>query len=88
MKIIYERSFLKDIQKISDKNLLDKIDIMIESVKKATEINEIKNIKKLKGHTTAYRMRLGDYRLGFFLENNALIFTRFLHRKEIYRLFP
>jgi len=35
-----------------------------------------------------YRIRLGDYRLGFVFERGAVTFVRCLNRKEIYRYFP
>jgi len=49
---------------------------------------EIPNLKKMKGHTNAYRIRFGDYRIGFLFENNTIILSRVMNRKEIYRYFP
>jgi mRNA interferase RelE/StbE len=51
-------------------------------------LEKIPNIKKLKGHRNAYRVRVGDYRLGLFFENSTILLARFLHRKDIYRIFP
>ena len=48
----------------------------------------IPRIKKLKGHDTFYRIKIGNYRIGFEMVNDELILTRILHRKEIYRYFP
>ena len=45
-------------------------------------------MKKIKRDNNAYRLRVGDYRIGFFLEEDTIIFSRVLHRKEIYRFFP
>lgn len=45
-------------------------------------------MKKLAGQTGAYRLRIGDYRLGFYWEGEKLTLARVLHRKEIYRFFP
>ena len=39
----------------------------------AESLKSIPNTKKLKGHKTAYRTRVGDYRLGFFLENSIIL---------------
>jgi mRNA-degrading endonuclease RelE of RelBE toxin-antitoxin system len=36
----------------------------------------------------AYRIRIGDYRLGIIFDGETLIFERVLHRKGIYRYFP
>jgi mRNA-degrading endonuclease RelE of RelBE toxin-antitoxin system len=48
----------------------------------------INNIKNIKGTKNAYRIRVGYYRIGFFLEENKIIFSRVLHRRDIYRFFP
>jgi mRNA-degrading endonuclease RelE of RelBE toxin-antitoxin system len=51
-------------------------------------MHNIANLKKLKGHLTAYRIRSGDYRIGIFIENKVVIFACFAHRKDIYNEFP
>jgi mRNA interferase RelE/StbE len=52
------------------------------------DTNLLKRIKKLKGHDSFYRIKIGDYRIGFEMVNEELILTRILHRKTIYRYFP
>ncbi|SHF71200.1 mRNA interferase RelE/StbE [Salegentibacter echinorum] len=89
MIITYHSKFKKDIQKIKDeklrKSLLDKI----QNLKDCSNIEEILGIKKLKNHPTAYRMRIGNYRLGFFVEGaRSLRLQRFVKRNDIYKLFP
>ncbi len=88
MKVRYEASFEKDLKSIGDKNLLKKIKKVIEEVQQADDSSSINNLKKLRGYDTFYRIRIGDYRIGIEITGNMLIFTRFLHRKEIYRFFP
>ncbi|HAO10876.1 MAG TPA: plasmid stabilization protein, partial [Planktothrix sp. UBA8407] len=44
--------------------------------------------KKLKGDDNAYRLRVGDYRIGFYFDGETVTFARVLHRKDIYRYFP
>ena len=51
-------------------------------------IDDLPNVKKLKGHKSACRIRVGDYRLGFFYENATISIARFVHRKDIYKIFP
>ena len=51
-------------------------------------LDTIPNTKKLKEFKTAYRTRVGDYRLGFFYENATILIARFVHRKDIYKIFP
>ena len=61
--------------------------IIIEC-KNSENIRSIKHLQKLKGYSTFYRIRLGNYGIGIELEQDTLIFTRFLHRKDIYKFFP
>ena len=48
MKIKFKKSFLKDIEKIKDKNIKRRILKIIEEVKSAEKLKDIKNIKKLR----------------------------------------
>ena len=88
MKVKFEASFEKDLLKIKDKQVLKKVRVLLETLKQAESLSEIAAVTKLKGYTSFYRIRIGNYRLGFELVDNALILTRILHRKEIYRYFP
>ena len=88
MKVRYEASFAKGLKNVRDKSLLKRIAEIIDEVKKADTAKQINSLKKLKGYDTFYRIRFGDYRFGIEIINDELIFTRFLHRKEIYRFFP
>lgn len=88
MIIRYEASFEKDLRKILDKVLLLRIKDVINGVKEAKNAKDINGLKKLKGYETFYRIKLGDYRIGIEVVQDEIIFTRFLHRKEVYRFFP
>jgi mRNA interferase RelE/StbE len=88
MKVLYERSFLKDLKKRKDKALKKRVESVIVEIKQAKDRSKLSALEKLKGHESAYKIRLGDYRMGIFLENDTVIFSRFLHRKEIYKKFP
>ena len=88
MKTLYERSFLKDIKSRKDKALKGRIEAVISDIQKAKDRTELKHVEKLKGHEAAYKIRIGAYRLGLFIEEETVIFSRFLHRKEIYKKFP
>ncbi len=88
MKLAYEACFEKDLKNISDKNLLKKIKSTIEEIGKTDKLSSISNLKKLRGYETFYRIRIGDYRIGIEIIEDCVIFTRVLHRKEVYRYFP
>ena len=60
---------------------------MIEECKAAESLTKLKNVKKLQGYDTFYRIRIGEYRVGLEVLNDELIFTRLLHRKDVYKYF-
>jgi len=88
MKFLFERAFEKDFAKLNDKKLAQSILDIIENVVVAKSIYDIKKNKKLSGHTCAYRVRSGEYRIGLFIEKDTVIFAAFSHRKDIYKKFP
>jgi len=87
MKIEIRNTLLKDIKKIQNTQKL-KLEEVYLSLRECEDISQIPNIKKLKGFDNFYRIRVGDYRLGFTIENDVVILLHFLHRKDIYKLFP
>lgn len=88
MKVIFLTSFKKDLQKISSTKLKVQIIELIELLEESKGLNEIPNLKKLKGYPFAYRIRIGNYRLGVFIEDNTIELTRFVKRNDIYKVFP
>ncbi len=87
METKYLSSFSKDLKKIKNKEVNILLQKIINDIKVAKDFRQIKNLKKLKGHNLAYRIRSGDVRLGIFIENNIDEFVRVLHRKDIYDSF-
>ena len=88
MNVSFRSSFAKDLNRITDKNLLRRVREAIEDVEHAQSINDLPNLKKLKSSKNYYRLRIGDYRIGLAVEDEALVFVRVLNRKDIYRYFP
>ena len=88
MESRFREKFLKDIAFIHHPKILKAIHEAILNAEAAGNLQQIRNIEKMKDAKNAYRIRVGDYRIGFFLEENCIEFTRCLHRKEIYRYFP
>ena len=88
MEVLVDRSFIRDVKKMPEP-MQRLVDVIIQSIKKAKKISDIPKIKKLSGAKNAYRIRVEDYRLGFYIENQKLIvLSRFLPRKDIYGYFP
>ena len=78
MKIQFVAKFSKDLRKIKDQKLLSEIKTVVNECKLAQTLDDIKNLKKLKGYQGFYRIKIGDYRIGVAIINDELIFSRFM----------
>jgi len=88
MNIKVRSKFNKQIKSIQDTKLKLKILSIIEELEQKNSLDQIRNIKKLKGSENAFSIKIGNYRLGFFDEEECIELAVFAHRKDIYRLFP
>lgn len=88
MEVEFLDKFYKDLNSISSRSVKNSLRRLIEEVESASHLFEIANTKKLKGHKSAYRFRIGDYRVGVFYEGQKITFARVVHRKDIYSVFP
>ena len=87
MKIRIDKSFEKDFRKLPA-TVHPEIKNIISQIRTAKNISELTNVKKMAGFSGFYRIKYKSYRVGIYLENDTLILSRVLHRKEIYRFFP
>ena len=92
MKVEFSKKFSKDLDNLKLKSVKQTLLRHIEFLEIVETLEEIPNTKKLRGHKTAFRTRIGDYRLGFFLENSLFyledlftekIFTKYFHNSAI-----
>ena len=88
MKTVFLAHFLKDLDKIKEKGMMVRVVEIIQQVETAESIGSIRNLKKLKGQGIAYRIKVGSYRIGVFIEDDTVEFARIIHRKDIYKKFP
>jgi mRNA interferase RelE/StbE len=88
MRTGFRKSFLRDLKKVKDQEVLDRVAEVIERVEAAATPGEAGDLKKLSGSDDAYRIRIGEYRVGVVIEGEVLEFVRFLPRKDLYRFFP
>ncbi|MFM7478437.1 MAG: type II toxin-antitoxin system RelE family toxin [Microcystis aeruginosa] len=91
MKINYLPTFIKDLKDLKSTSSYSVIkNLVFTDILAVKQLREINNLKKLKGEYNAYRIRIGDYRIVFFVEEDTITFTfaRVLHRREFYRYFP
>ena len=88
MKVEFLKKFSKDLDDVKTRPVKLALIRIIELMEATDSLDKIPNTKKLKGHKTAYRTRVGDYRLGFFFQDSTFLLARFVHRKDIYKIFP
>ncbi len=87
MNIDIRRTFTKDADKLPA-NIQRQVALIITNLQQAKQLSQIKDCKKIKGSKTAYRIRLSQYRIGFFFENEIIELVRVMGRKDIYKYFP
>jgi len=87
MMVEFLSSFNRDIGKLSQ-SVKNDVAHAIAEVEEATKLAETGNLKKLKGFKNVYRIRIGEYRIGLFIEKGTVEFARIVHRKDIYKVFP
>jgi len=65
---LYKKTFLKDLVKLPSYYREQVEKLVFEEVPKLNDISEIQNTKKMKGYQGYYRIRIGDYRVGYKIE--------------------
>lgn len=89
MKVIYTKTFLKDLSKVVPvKRRLQIEKFAFEDCLSFGSIESVGNIERMKGYKNYYKVRFGDYRVGISVKNSIVEFKRVLNRKEIYKFFP
>jgi mRNA interferase RelE/StbE len=87
MIVVITRRFERDEDALGAE-ISDRIADIVEMVMAAETLSDIVGLKKMSGYQTAYRIRLGNYRLGIISDGTTVEFLRVLHRSKIYRFFP
>ena len=64
MNIAFEASFARDLKRVRDKQLLHRVQQVIEGVREAATIDAVAGMKKMEAHDTVYRLRPGDFGAG------------------------
>jgi mRNA interferase RelE/StbE len=75
MKIEFLSKFNQDLNKIHLKSVRNSLLKVIELTQLAETLAEIPNLKKLQGFKSAYRIRIGDYRIGIFIDGDIIQFA-------------
>ena len=89
MNVEFDSSFLKSLSKIKDQSILQRIKKAIIELEESTDLKKVRNLRKLTGYKNYFRIRIGDFRLGFESINDDNVRLIIIsHRKDIYRNFP
>lgn len=89
MNVEYLPKFLKDLKALKSSAIFEAInELVFEEIPASDNLDSISHLSKLKGFDDAFRIRVGDYRIGLFFDGETATFARVLHRSEIYRYFP
>ena len=89
MKVIYTKTFLKDLSKVfPDKRRKQIEKFVFVELPGLSSIESAGNIEQMTGFKNYYKVRFGDFRVGMNKNDNTIEVLRVLNRKEIYKYFP
>ncbi len=88
MKLVLTSRFAKDLRSIRDVSVKADVNSALDKMKAAKRLEDLGDVVKMKGAKNAFRMRVGEYRIGFYLDGDTITLGRFANREDIYRLFP
>lgn len=80
MEVKFAKPFEKDLKAISEKQVILKLDEIIRELQTSPSLQNISNIKRLKGHKDCYRIRIGNYRLGLLVQGKTVWLARLMLR--------
>ncbi len=89
MIVVFSADFYNDIERISDRKVIERALKAIEKIESANFLREVTSVKAMQGYSGFYRIRFGDFRIGFqLLDKNKVRMLAIDHRSKIYKHFP
>lgn len=89
MEVQYRQVFLKDLKQLKSSTSYQRIyDLAFTTLEEINTLEEIPDIKAMRGYAGRYRIRIGNYRIGIEVNGDVIEVMRVLHRREFYRYFP
>ena len=84
-KIIFTNASFKDLERL-DKNMRERILTELKSLS-SSPLDSKRDIKKLKGvGKNIYRLRVGEFRVIYFLSDIRLVVLRIIDRKDLVKI--
>ena len=88
MKVQYRQTFLKDLKQLKSSESYQRIyELAFTTLENINSLDEILDIKAMKGYPNRYRICIGNYRLGIEVNGDLIELMRVLHRREFYSYF-
>ncbi|MGI8952860.1 MAG: type II toxin-antitoxin system RelE family toxin [Chitinophagaceae bacterium] len=87
MNIIITKKFSKDVDKELNAQQKHQLVQLLATITQSKTVSEIPDCKKMKGFKNAYRIKFGDFRIGFLWEDEIVKLSRVLNRKDVYKYF-
>ena len=84
----YRNRFYRNLDSIKDVEIIDEVEAALAEIESAADVSQISCIKKMLGHKHAYRIRISDYRIGIYVQNDVVEIACLEHRSVIYKNFP
>ena len=81
MTVIIDDNAIKNLSKL-DKTEAKKI---LSKISELEKFPQLPNIKKLTNFEPPYRLRVGNYRVLFDIEDTTITIYKVKHRKEVYK---
>lgn len=79
--IEYDPKAVRQLKKL-DKSIASSL---LDGIEEFAQNPVLTKIKKLKTpYEGAYRLRIGDYRVVFYQEDNLMLISKIAHRKDVY----
>jgi mRNA interferase RelE/StbE len=88
MKVAFRKSFTRDLEKVKDQAVLERVRQSILLAESADGPQHVEGLRKLSGTETFFKIGVGDYRIGVVIEGDVIEFVRCLPRRDLYRFFP
>lgn len=89
MNIEYRTLFLRDLKKLNKQEIYSSIyELVFTTLPETVSLQDLPNVKALAGASNRYRIRVGNYRIGFEVNGDQIELMRVLHRRDFYRYFP
>jgi mRNA interferase RelE/StbE len=73
LKVQYRQTFLKDLKQLKSSESYQRIyELAFTTLENINSLDEILDIKAMKGYPNRYRIRIGNYRLGIEVNGDLI----------------